>query len=387
MRKIYSFLLLGLLLSIGNAWGANGDTHDFSQTLQQLLNNNASIAGINIAAQAYPINKVIVHYRYNKTIENAVTVNVTVNGNDWGNQNVVGTGSNYTNLEFSGESVVGAVAISFTNNTGDGTGHGTFYVDNVQLVEGSLTPTCATPTFTPAAGSYISAQNVSIACTTEGSVIHYTTDGTNPTALSAVYSSPIAVSSNTTIKAIAVADGYDNSAVASATYSIFPVEHAGTQQDPYTVADARNAIDANIGITSVYATGIVSEIVTPYNSQYGNISYNISADGLTTSDQLQAYRGKSYNGDNFTGAGDIQVGDVVVVYGTLKKYNDTYEFDQNNQLVSLNRPAAVPVINAENVELAYNATSGEIAYTISNATEATLTAASTTDFIRNIQVA
>ncbi len=387
MRKIYSFLLLGLLLSIGNAWGANGDTHDFSQTLQQLLNNNASIAGINIAAQAYPINKVIVHYRYNKTIENAVTVNVTVNGNDWGNQNVVGTGSNYTNLEFSGESVVGAVAISFTNNTGDGTGHGTFYVDNVQLVEGSLTPTCATPTFTPAAGSYISAQNVSIACTTEGSVIHYTTDGTNPTALSAVYSSPIAVSSNTTIKAIAVADGYDNSAVASATYSIFPVEHAGTQQDPYTVADARNAIDANIGITSVYATGIVSEIVTPYNSQYGNISYNISADGLTTSDQLQAYRGKSYNGDNFTGAGDIQVGDVVVVYGTLKKYNDTYEFDQNNQLVSLNRPAAVPVINAENVELAYNATSGEIAYTISNATEATLTAASTTDWISNIQVA
>lgn len=117
----------------------------------------------------------------------------------------------------------------------------------------------------------------------------------------------------------------------------------GTENNPYTVAEARAAIDANTGVTGVYAKGIVSGIVTAFDSQYGNISYNISTDGTTTADQLQAYRGKSYGGANFTSANDIQVGDEVVIYGNLKKYNDTYEFDANNQLVSLNRPVYIEV--------------------------------------------
>ncbi len=124
----------------------------------------------------------------------------------------------------------------------------------------------------------------------------------------------------------------------------------GTENNPYTVAEAIAAIDANEGITGVYAKGIVSEIVTAYNSQFGNISYNISADGSTTGDQLQAYRGKSYEGANFTSADDIQVGDEVVIYGDLKKYNDIYEFGQNNQLVSLQR------IEKADPELAFNPT-------------------------------
>ena len=110
-------------------------------------------------------------------------------------------------------------------------------------------------------------------------------------------------------------------------------------EEPYTVAQARAAIDAGVGVTGVYAKGIVSEIVTAYNSQYGNISYNISADGLTTSDQLQAYRGFNKDGEWFTSADDVQVGDEVVIYGNLKKHNSTYEFDANNQRYSFNRPA------------------------------------------------
>ena len=212
---------------------------------------------------------------------------------------------------------------------------------------GSAVETVATPTFSPEAGVYTSAPNVTISTDTQGATIYYTTDGTDPTTSSSVYSSPITISSTTTIKAMAVKNGMENSAVATATYAI--LDHAGTEDDPYTVADARNAIDANTGVTNVYATGIVSEIVTAYSSQYGNISYNISVDGTTTSDQLQAYRGKSFNGDNFTSEDDIQVGDVVVVYGTLKKHNETYEFDANNQLVSLQRAADVeaPVFSPE----------------------------------------
>ena len=199
------------------------------------------------------------------------------------------------------------------------------------------TPSCATPTFSPAAGTYITAQSVTISTTTEGATIYYTVDGTEPTTESTAYTEAITVSETTTIKAIAVKEDFNNSSVASATYKIVSFEHAGTATDPYTVADARLAIETGVGVSEVYATGIVSKIVTAYNSTYGNITYNISADGTTEGEQLQAFRAKGKNGDWFTSEYDILVGDEVVIFGNLKKYNTTYEFDADNQLVSLKR--------------------------------------------------
>jgi len=81
-------------------------------------------------------------------------------------------------------------------------------------------PQAATPTFSPAAGSYPSAQSVTLACVTAGAAIHYTTDGSTPTASSPTYSAAIPVAATTTIKAIATATGYATSAVGSATYVI-----------------------------------------------------------------------------------------------------------------------------------------------------------------------
>lgn len=81
-------------------------------------------------------------------------------------------------------------------------------------------PTAETPTFTPSAGEVVSGTTVALACATEGAVIHYTTNGSTPTASSSVYSDPIAITATTTIKAIAIADGYKNSSVGSATYTI-----------------------------------------------------------------------------------------------------------------------------------------------------------------------
>lgn len=80
----------------------------------------------------------------------------------------------------------------------------------------------AAATFSPAEGTFTSSQSVELSTTTPGAMIHYTTDGTEPTASSPVYAGPITVGSTTTVKALTTAPGMANSEVASATYSIEP---------------------------------------------------------------------------------------------------------------------------------------------------------------------
>ncbi|GEM_PF-4050692 len=80
--------------------------------------------------------------------------------------------------------------------------------------------TVATPAFSPAGETYSSAQNVTISTATTGATIRYTTDGTAPTTTSPIYSTPIAVSSTTTLKAGAWKTGMTASSIASASYTI-----------------------------------------------------------------------------------------------------------------------------------------------------------------------
>ena len=78
----------------------------------------------------------------------------------------------------------------------------------------------ASPTISPGAGTYLRALMVTISDSTPGAVIYYTINGTVPTTSSARYASAIEVTSTTTIQAIAVAAGYANSPVASATFTM-----------------------------------------------------------------------------------------------------------------------------------------------------------------------
>jgi hypothetical protein len=84
----------------------------------------------------------------------------------------------------------------------------------------SPTTQAATPTFSPAAGTYTSAQSVSVSDATSGATIYYTTNGSTPTTSSTKYTSPVSVGSTETLQAIAAATGDANSAVASAAYTM-----------------------------------------------------------------------------------------------------------------------------------------------------------------------
>jgi outer membrane protein OmpA-like peptidoglycan-associated protein len=80
----------------------------------------------------------------------------------------------------------------------------------------------AAAVFNPTAGEYAGPQSVALSSTTPGAVIHYTTDGSTPTADSPTYSNPIPVEKTTTIQAIVVAPGAPNSAISTGTYTIAP---------------------------------------------------------------------------------------------------------------------------------------------------------------------
>jgi hypothetical protein len=126
----------------------------------------------------------------------------------------------------------------------------------------SGTPTAATPTFNPAAGTYTTAQSVTLADTTSGSTIYYTTNGTTPSTTSTKYTAAIPVSMTTTIEAIAAASGYNNSAVASATYTI---SSQGSTPVSVSLASAAN----------VY--GIATVGTAPINGGLDSESYSFNS--------------------------------------------------------------------------------------------------------------
>ena len=120
---------------------------------------------------------------------------------------------------------------SSTKYTGAITVSATTTINAIANAAGSLTSAigsatytietpAATPTFTPPAGVYTGAQQVTISDSTPGATIFYTTNGTTPTASSTPYTAAIPVSKTTTIKAIASAAESLNSAVATAEYRL-----------------------------------------------------------------------------------------------------------------------------------------------------------------------
>jgi hypothetical protein len=152
----------------------------------------------------------------------------------------VATGAGPITLSWDADAIAGLGTFQVTDNL-----TGTLYTQNLNDLNGTLnistasgaafitaglriviTPAepeiAAAPTFSLAAGSYEGNRSITLSTTTAGATIYYTTDGSDPTTSSTVYSSAIALTapSTTTIKAIAGGAGLNSSTVASATYTL-----------------------------------------------------------------------------------------------------------------------------------------------------------------------
>lgn len=124
--------------------------------------------------------------------------------------------------------------------------------------------------------------------------------------------------------------------VGGATTPDTPTTGKGSENDPYTVAEAIAAIKAGAPTSEVYVTGIVSDVYF-YNDQYKSLSYYISDDGK--SKDMQVYSGKGLNGADFTSKEDLKVGQKVTIKGIIKAFNkngtDIMEIDKNSTIVKI----------------------------------------------------
>lgn len=128
----------------------------------------------------------------------------------------------------------------------------------------------------------------------------------------------------------------------------------------FTASEALAALTAGTQPTGVcYITGIVTKVDTTGMGQYGNITYYISDDGTTTN-QLEVFRGKSFNGEKFTKDFFLKEGDKVKILGQLVNYtkdgNVTPEVTSNSKLIELNgKTTGITEIKADKAVLDANA--------------------------------
>ena len=216
------------------------------------------------------------------------------------------SGYKITNVSTLNESSVRAVAFKSGTNV-----FGAYATSNANSDEynfaldffvdlGDNIPTVATPVFTPAAGYYEEAQNVTITCATEGATIYYTTDGTVPTNASTQYTEAIAVSHNTTIKAIAYV-GEEYSFVATARYT-FPnfVENISAL---YEIENTTETYILTGDVTFVYRNG-------------KSIYVKDATGGLLVFDQSNKITTEYTEGDVISGG----------ITGTISMYHGMLEF-------------------------------------------------------------
>lgn len=124
----------------------------------------------------------------------------------------------------------------------------TVQITPIAIEGGTVIETVATPVFSVASGAVEEGTSVEITCATDGATIYYTDDNTTPSATNGyTYTgTPISITDAVTIKAIAVLDGWYDSEVATASYTIL---QPGAGVATFMFTDEANGFNLTPAIT------------------------------------------------------------------------------------------------------------------------------------------
>jgi alpha-tubulin suppressor-like RCC1 family protein len=150
--------------------------------------------------------------------------------------------------------------------------------------------TVATPSFTPAAGSYSSSQEVALSTATSGAVVRYTLDGSSPTEQSPIFGAPFTISGTTTVKAQAFKADMLPSAVAAATYT---VTLSAAETPTLSVASGRYATARTVTITCPTAGATIH--YTTSGAEPTTSDSSIASGGTLSVDRAMIVKAKAFH--------------------------------------------------------------------------------------------
>ena len=114
-------------------------------------------------------------------------------------------------------------------------------------------------------------RTVTISSPAPNANIHYTLDGSTPTAVSPLYSAPVTVGSSLTLKALAMVSGQTTSAVSTAAYVLnLPVAAAPS----FTVPSPYAGLGTLVGIVAPAGFGQVQYCIDTTNTCTPSVTYS-----------------------------------------------------------------------------------------------------------------
>jgi hypothetical protein len=234
----------------------------------------------------------------------ASTLASTLTTKQWHHLRIAVDATGYT-LKIDGNVVASLASAEFANWAGSGTatvelGNFDGWIDEVVIRNGTAPgapSTVATPTISPNGGNFNGPIAATLATSTTGATIRYTTDGSTPTANSAVYVSTLTVSSSSTLKAQAFKSGMTDSAVTTGVFTI----------------SSTNAPPATTNATAVF--------VKTDSTTSGNWSGVYGADGFNIIGNYSSY--PSYAQVSASGKSDYTWADPTADARALKKFSST----------------------------------------------------------------
>ncbi len=174
--------------------------------------------------------------------------------------------------------------------------------NNSAHFNGTYTVTAATPTSNLPAGTYNGTQSITLADTTSGASIYYTTDGSDPASSSTrtLYSGAFGVASTETITAVATASNLGNSAELSFKITVTQTAAGGPYTDAFTGGTSQTSL-VNPPWSTVTAGGFSGTAIYGGATTMNGVSFaGTAGSGSASGTIVMLYTGGTFNAGQYS---------------------------------------------------------------------------------------